>query len=158
MNIVASSTAWHESLHCAALLSLDHVPLECRCDWPFDREVGGRTRRRLGHVRPDPGQPASNRTYALATLAAMDPLPVVAPEPNGSGDDEDVLAGLVGGLTVEEFLRLRFEARDLCRSKRFRRLAVAVYEWLSEVEVLNQDDLREIYEHERERETATCSS
>jgi hypothetical protein len=40
------------------------------------------------------------------------------------------------------------------KTRRFRRLAIAVYERLSEVEYLDQGDLREIYEREQRNHAA----
>ena len=85
-------------------------------------------------------------------LAALPEMPVVVPRRNDTGDDADLLAQLAQGRwdSIEEFLKLRFEAIDLFKSKRYRRLAVAVYEQLVGPEVLDQDDLRAIYQKEQE--------
>jgi hypothetical protein len=147
------STAWEEACHCAALLARGHIPREARCDWPRDVEVDGGFRRCYGWVRPDwdrAAEPGFLRTCAIAVICGMKEKPLVAPQRNGSTDDADMLAILVDGRweTAEEFLKLRFEADELYRARRFRRLAVAVYERLTEVEFLDQDDLRRIYEQE----------
>ena len=84
-------------------------------------------------------------------MLGMRDMPGVVPERNGTTNDADHLARLAAGRWdgTEAFLRLRCEAIDLGKSHRYRRLAVAVYERLTEVEVLDQDDLRQIYEEEQ---------
>lgn len=145
------SHAWHEAKHTAGFLARGHIPLEARCDWPYDLECDGGTRRCYGYVMPDLTQkdePGFDRTYAVSVMVGMPKLPVVAPQRNGSTDDDDQLARFVDGWTTIEFLELWREAVDLMKSRRWRRLAIAVYERLSEVEVLDQDDLMRIYEQE----------
>ena len=114
-----------------------------RCDWPHNREVNGRTYRINGYVLPDATEdgPDLLRTWALCVMAALPEMPVVVPRRNGTGDDADLLAQLAEGRwdSVEEFLDLRFEAIDLLKTKRFRRLAVAVYAQLIEPEVLDRE-------------------
>jgi hypothetical protein len=150
-----TSTAWEEARHCAAFMAQGHIPSEARCDWPADLKVNGGVRRCFGWVRPDPTkkhEPGFQRTYAIAVMCGMREMPVVAPTRNGSTDDPDLLAHLVEDRWdgIEDFLKLRFEAIDLFKSRRFRRLAVAIYERLTEVEVLDRDDLQKIYEKEME--------
>ena len=159
--IAQKSTAWEESLHAAALMARGHIPLRVRCDHPEERELeDGRLRRCLGRVSPDYDaaltEPDFLRTMALATLAGMREKPLVPPERNITRDDEDLLARLVGGRWDEpvEFLKLRRETAELCRSRPFRRMAVAIYERLIAVELLEQRDLREIYEQEQNHAVA----
>jgi hypothetical protein len=153
-----NSTAWHEACHAAGFMAQDHVPLEARCDWPRDVKLEDGTRAIIyGLVKPDfsrEDEPGFARTYAIACLAGMSDRPVVAPKRNGIHGDENLLALLIednGWDDTESFLKLRFEAQDLCDTRRFKHLAVAVYKRLVEVEVLDQADLREIYEQEQER-------
>ena len=154
-----SSPAWEEAKHCAAFLARGHIPREVRVDWPYDITTDGKTRRCYGYVAPDMSkrnEPGFSRTYAIAILAGMRSAPFVAPRRNGSTDDADLLARAVQGRweDVEGFLQLRFEADALCKSKRYRRLACAVYEGLVATEVLDQDDLKEIHDQEE----LTCST
>ncbi|MEK6272357.1 MAG: hypothetical protein AABM42_06885 [Actinomycetota bacterium] len=153
------SVAWEEAQHCAAFMAQGHIPREARCDWPFDLKLDGGVRRCYGYVTPDAtttDEPGFQRKYAIAVMAGMRETPLLAPDRNGSTNDEDLLAILVEGRWdgIEEFLRLRGEAIKLCKAKRYRRLAIAVYERLTEVEVLDGDELREIYE----KEMQTCST
>jgi hypothetical protein len=157
-----NGSAWHAAKHAAAMLSLGHIPVEVRSDDPYDVELDGKARRCHGYARADSdkaNEPDYLRMLAISILCGMPDLPCVPPERNGWMDDPDMLALLIQGRwdSTEEFLKLRFEAIDLMKTRRFRRLAVAVYERLVEVEFLNQDDLRKIYEQEHENHAAQAA-
>src|SRR3954468_6568591 len=96
-----ASTAWHEAKHAAGFMARGHVPLEARCDEPFDVEVGEAVFRRChGYVRQDPEQaaadPGFDRTKALSLLCAWVERPKL-PLKGSDGDDQDVLARVVEG-------------------------------------------------------------
>src|SRR4051794_20044374 len=93
------STAWHEARHAAAMLAQGHIPIEARCDWPYEVKMdGGGLRRCYGYVKWDISKLAEEsdflRLLAISVMAAMNPMPITAPAPNGSTDDADELARL----------------------------------------------------------------
>ena len=103
------------------------------------RSTAGPAALRLGHSRWDNrGRPRPPADGAISVMAAMPEMPFLAPSSKRHpADDEEVLARLVKGRwdSIEEFLKLRFEAIDLFESKRFKRFAVAVYEALRRARV-----------------------